>query len=87
MYREIATIVADKCVNSETKRPYTVTLIERAMKDAHFSVNVTKSTKQQVRFFFIFIFFFLKKKNKIIAFGCKFADNHDSLDNKRRLSK
>ncbi|KJE96177.1 ribosome maturation protein SBDS [Capsaspora owczarzaki ATCC 30864] len=47
MYREIATIVTEMCVNSETQRPFTVTLIERAMKDAHFSVNVTKSTKQQ----------------------------------------
>lgn len=47
MFRDIATIVADKCVNPETNRPYTVTLIERAMKDVHFSVKPTKSTKQQ----------------------------------------
>lgn len=49
MFREIATMVADKCVNPETKRPYTVGLIERGMKDVHFSVNPHKSTKQQVR--------------------------------------
>ena len=48
MFREIATMVADKCVNPETKRPYTVGLIERAMKDVHFSVNPHKSAKQQV---------------------------------------
>ncbi|ELT95519.1 hypothetical protein CAPTEDRAFT_17802 [Capitella teleta] len=47
MFRDIATIVADKCVNPETNRPYTVTLIERAMKDCHVSVKPTKSTKQQ----------------------------------------
>ncbi|XP_023570074.1 ribosome maturation protein SBDS [Octodon degus] len=41
------TIVADKCVNPETKRPYTVILIERAMKDIHYSVKPNKSTKQQ----------------------------------------
>jgi ribosome maturation protein SDO1 len=35
------------CVNPETKRPYTVTLIEQAMKDAHFSCNQNKSAKQQ----------------------------------------
>lgn len=46
-YRDIATVVADKCVNPETKRPYTVTLIEKAMKDLHFSVKPTKNTKQQ----------------------------------------
>lgn len=48
MFRDIATIVADKCVNPETKRPYTVILIERAMKDIHYSVKTNKSTKQQV---------------------------------------
>lgn len=48
MFRDIATIVADKCVNPETKRPYTVILIERAMKDIHYSVKPGKSTKQQV---------------------------------------
>lgn len=45
--RDIATIVADKCINPETKRPYTVTIIERAMKELHFSVKPTKGTKQQ----------------------------------------
>lgn len=50
MFRDIATIVADKCVNPETKRPYTVILIERAMKDIHYSVKPHKSTKQQVCF-------------------------------------
>jgi ribosome maturation protein SDO1 len=39
--------VADKCVNPETKRPYTVILIERAMKDIHYSVKPSRSTKQQ----------------------------------------
>ena len=49
MFRDIATIVADKCVNPETKRPYTVGIIERAMKDVHYSVITTRSTKQQVQ--------------------------------------
>ena len=49
MFREIATIVADKCVNPETKRPYTVSLIEKGMKDIHYSVKMNKNTKQQVR--------------------------------------
>ena len=48
MFRDIATIVAEKCVNPETKRPYTVSMIERAMKDIHYSVKANKSTKQQV---------------------------------------
>jgi len=47
LFKEIATIVSDKCVNPETKRPYTVTMIEQSMKDAHFSINPTKNAKQQ----------------------------------------
>ncbi len=46
-FKEIATIIADKCVNPETKRPYTVTMIEQAIKDVHFSINSNKSSKQQ----------------------------------------
>jgi len=47
LFKEIATLVSDKCVNPETKRPYTVTMVEQAIKDAHFAVNTTKSAKQQ----------------------------------------
>lgn len=39
--------MADKCVNPATKRPYTVTMIEQSMKDAHFSLNQNKTAKQQ----------------------------------------
>jgi len=48
MFRDIASIVSDKCVNPDTKRPYTVGVIESAMKEIHYSVKPTKSTKQQV---------------------------------------
>ena len=48
MYRDIATIVADKSVNPDTKRPYTVGVIERAMRDTHYAVKPNKSAKQQV---------------------------------------
>ncbi|ORX98965.1 Shwachman-Bodian-diamond syndrome protein [Basidiobolus meristosporus CBS 931.73] len=47
MYRDIATIVTEKCINPETKRPYTVTLIEKAMGELHFSVHPNKNSKQQ----------------------------------------
>ncbi|XP_066931995.1 ribosome maturation protein SBDS-like [Clytia hemisphaerica] len=47
MFRDIASIVSDKCVNPDTKRPYTVGVIESAMKEIHYSVKPTKSTKQQ----------------------------------------
>ncbi|KAJ3215216.1 hypothetical protein HDU67_000703 [Dinochytrium kinnereticum] len=45
--KDIATTVAEKCINPETKRPYTVTMIEKAMSDLHFSINPNKNTKQQ----------------------------------------
>lgn len=48
MLKEIATMVSDKCVNPETKRPYPVTMIEKAIKDIHFSVKPNRNCKQQV---------------------------------------
>jgi ribosome maturation protein SDO1 len=47
MWRDIATIVADNCINPQTKRPYTVTMIEKAMHDLHLSVNPNRSSKSQ----------------------------------------
>eukprot|EP00911_Craspedida_sp_UC1_P001173 UC1_evm1s883 len=46
-FREIATVVSDKCVNPDSKRPYTTEQIMRAMKDLHFSVKPTQGPKQQ----------------------------------------
>ncbi|XP_046688666.1 ribosome maturation protein SBDS-like, partial [Homalodisca vitripennis] len=48
LFNDIATTVADKCVNPETKRPYPVSIIEKAMKDVHFSVKPNRNAKQQV---------------------------------------
>ncbi|KAK8777637.1 hypothetical protein V5799_029019 [Amblyomma americanum] len=47
-FRDIATLVADMCVNPETKRPYPVSIVEKSMREAHFSVRPNKSAKQQV---------------------------------------
>lgn len=47
MFRDIATIVADKCVNPDTTRPYPVSMIEKSMKEIHISVKPNKSSKQQ----------------------------------------
>ncbi len=46
-FRDVATIVAEKCVNPESNRPYTLSLIERALRDAHFAVHPAKSAKAQ----------------------------------------
>jgi len=47
LFRDIATVVAEKCVDPETKRPLTVGLVERAMKDIHYSIQPSKNAKQQ----------------------------------------
>ncbi|XP_012264011.1 ribosome maturation protein SBDS [Athalia rosae] len=47
MFKDIATTVSDKCVNPETKRPYPISMIEKAMKDVHFSVKPKRNAKQQ----------------------------------------
>ncbi|KAG7257925.1 hypothetical protein CRUP_006641 [Coryphaenoides rupestris] len=42
-------ICKQKCVNPETKRPYTVNLIERAMKDIHYSaLEVIRQLKESM---------------------------------------
>lgn len=47
MFRDIATIVSEKCVNPDTTRPYPVGVIESAMKEVHYSVKPNKNSKQQ----------------------------------------
>lgn len=47
-FRDIAMIVVDKTVNPETQRPYTISMVERLMREVHFAVVPHKSSKQQV---------------------------------------
>ena len=48
MFKDIARIVTEKCINTHTKKPFTVSTIERAMKDTlHYAVKPSKNTKQQ----------------------------------------
>lgn len=54
MFKDVANIVADKCINPDTKRPYPVSIIEKSMKEAHVSIKQNKNSKQQVKIF-IFI--------------------------------
>ena len=46
-FRDVASIVADKSINPENNRPYTVSMIQNAMRQIHYSVNVSKSSKSQ----------------------------------------
>jgi len=46
--KEIATLVAEKCVDPATQHPYPVGMIEKAMTEAGFSVKQNKNAKGQV---------------------------------------
>lgn len=60
--------LSDKCVNPETKRPYPVSIIEKAMKDVHFSAKPNRNAKQQVSCFFIKIILSAHHKLKKVQF-------------------
>ncbi|CAM9123128.1 unnamed protein product [Chrysoparadoxa australica] len=47
MFRDVATIICEKCVDPTSNRPYTISMIENAMKEVHFSVHPTKNAKAQ----------------------------------------
>ncbi|KAI0693633.1 SBDS protein C-terminal domain-containing protein [Cytidiella melzeri] len=46
--KEIATLVAEKCVDPATQHPYPVGVIDKAMTEAGFSVQQGKTAKSQV---------------------------------------
>lgn len=48
LFRDVAKIVSERCVNPENNRAYTVTMIEKMMKDCHISLKANKSAKQHV---------------------------------------
>jgi len=46
-FKDIASLIAEKCINSETQQAFTVGVIENAMREIHISVNPHHSAKQQ----------------------------------------
>uniref|UniRef100_A0A0N5AF37 Ribosome maturation protein SBDS n=1 Tax=Syphacia muris TaxID=451379 RepID=A0A0N5AF37_9BILA len=46
-FKEVANLIASMCVNPDTKRPYSVAVIEKALRDAHFSNKTSSSVKKQ----------------------------------------
>ncbi|KAG9412505.1 hypothetical protein AC1031_015419 [Aphanomyces cochlioides] len=47
VFREVAGIVAERCVHPESNRPYSVSSIEKLMKDTQYALNPNRSVKQQ----------------------------------------
>lgn len=49
-FKELANLIANMCVNPETKRPYSSAVIEKALHELHFNLNTNRSAKQHVIF-------------------------------------
>jgi ribosome maturation protein SDO1 len=47
-FRDVASVILEKCINPETNRPYTLGLIQRGLKEIHFAADPKRSVKQQV---------------------------------------
>jgi ribosome maturation protein SDO1 len=47
IFKDVASLIVEKCINSETKQPFPLGVIENAMRESHVSVNTHQSAKQQ----------------------------------------
>lgn len=47
LYKDVAQIIAEKCINRETKESLTPTTVEKAMRECHVSLVPNKTAKQQ----------------------------------------
>ncbi|KAM3176500.1 hypothetical protein ACTXT7_006371 [Hymenolepis weldensis] len=45
--RDVAKIISEKCINTETNRPYTVSMVEKMMRECHINLQPNKSAKHQ----------------------------------------
>uniref|UniRef100_A0AC34RSG1 Ribosome maturation protein SBDS n=1 Tax=Panagrolaimus sp. JU765 TaxID=591449 RepID=A0AC34RSG1_9BILA len=45
-FKELANMISDMCVNTDTKRPYSSAVIEKTLKDCHFTMKANRSIKQ-----------------------------------------
>lgn len=45
LWRDVANILAEKCINPDTKRPYTSGVLQKAMKDTGASLDLRRPAK------------------------------------------
>ena len=70
LFKEVATTITEKCVNPETKRPYPVSMIEKAMKECHIAVKPNKgNVLTHTCLYFLHNKMFLKWEFKASAFS------------------
>jgi len=48
LFKDIAATLSEKCINPVSRRPYPVSIIEKALRDAHFAVVPSKTAKAQL---------------------------------------
>jgi len=48
LFKDIAATLSEKCINPISNRPYPVSIIEKALRDAHFAVVPSKTAKAQL---------------------------------------
>jgi ribosome maturation protein SDO1 len=48
LFKDIAATLSEKCINPSSRRPYPVSIIGKALHDAHFAVVPTKTAKAQL---------------------------------------
>lgn len=46
LLKDISVIISERCMNPSTGRPYTASMIEKAIKDLHISLKLDQSAKQ-----------------------------------------
>ncbi|CAD5216743.1 unnamed protein product [Bursaphelenchus okinawaensis] len=46
-YKEIATLISQMTINTETKRPFPIPVIEKGLKESHFAIKQNRQAKQQ----------------------------------------
>jgi len=47
LFRDVSSVLSEKCINPVSNRPYTISMLERALKDVHFSVDPKRPAKAQ----------------------------------------
>ena len=47
LFRDVAAVLSEKCINPKSRKPYTIGMLERALKDIHFSVDPKRPAKTQ----------------------------------------
>lgn len=73
LFKDVAGVLVDKCVNAESGRPYTLALIERALRDVHFNLDPKRSAKQQaleVGPCLLLVLLFAPRASPLLAAAC-----------------